>query len=816
MNRNIAIWTALLWLSGCGGGGSGSGDTTPPDTPVVSSVTVTCTPAKLQTSGTSQCTANLRGTGAFDSSVRWSVEGGGEIDPGGSFVAPARAATITITATSVSHANAFGSVTVTVWRPRSLVDLPDDDPGHQVHILYVVPSDGEDRELDTNGSIELSVEAWNEWFASQTGGRRLRLDRVDGALDVTFVRLGRTNAEINAHAPYVLDHLETELVLKGFNVPDKIYHVYYDGGDERTGTCGDAFRPPTSPGTFSAIYLNAVPTGGAPCNTYYFAPSGDAPGHLEFTSLHEIVHVLGFVPDCARNSTAAGHASDSNTDLMYAGSAAWTPSVVDFNGDDYFDADLANCLDLADSAFLDPLPAAEILPPGWPYDTLEIDSCDREVLSRSTSPDTTTPRNIQFLNGTGAPINVYWLDYSGTRQFYGTVQPHGYRRQLTYETHPWVLTNETNRCLGIYRVGNTFGRAIVRAPSGDPVGGTKLPSVGDLDGDGIPNVSDPDDDNDGVPDTDDPCPMDSTGMCGITSTVASLELSGATPLTFIGETIDLSATANMRDGSSQAIEGSFVHWVSSDTAVATVIDGTVTAVGPGNAMIVASYQGAKTSADAPVYVSLHQTGTVRVLYAVPLDREFRTEYRNAIRHAVVDLQSWYRQQLGGLTFSLYDATPEQCQLRESSEYYRRDTWGKLVEGLQHCAPVRRGTSEFTWIVYADMNTDCDAEGSLGRGGLGITMLPDEDLEGLIGNRLIYYGVCGGGPWPGPVTRWIGGLGHELGHALGLPHPPGCDEDLADVCDRNALMAGGYGDYPNTYLRPDDKERLSRSPFIGRN
>ena len=38
---------------------------------------------------------------------------------------------------------------------------------------------------------------------------------------------------------------------------------------------------------------------------------------------------------------------------------------------------------------------------------------------------------------------------------------------------------------------------------------------------------------------------------------------------------------------------------------------------------------------------------VRVLYAVPSDREFRADGREGIAHTVVDVQSWYRQKLGG-------------------------------------------------------------------------------------------------------------------------------------------------------------------------
>ena len=337
----------------------------------------------------------------------------------------------------------------------------------------------------------------------------------------------------------------------------------------------------------------------------------------------------------------------------------------------------------------------------------------------------------------------------------------------------------------------------------------------DSDGDGIPDVSDPDDDNDGVPDTDDPCPLDGRDTCDDTTSVVSLEISGTMPLTSIGQTIQLAATTHMLDGSSQAIASAFVHWVSSDPAVATVIDGTVTAVGPGNASTVATYQGQKAVAEISVHISLRETGTVRVIYAAPSDREFRSDYRDAIQHAIVDLQSWYRRELGGLTFSLYDATPEQCELSETSDYYDQDPWQKVLEGVQHCAPVEDNTSTFTWVIYADLAGVCDARGSLGRGGPGLTMVAQDDLEGLIGNRLVYYGECGNGPYAGPVTRWIGGLGHELGHALGLLHPPGCDEGLP-TCDRDALMHLGFETYPNTYLRPDDKQVLWRSPFIEKN
>ena len=241
----------------------------------------------------------------------------------------------------------------------------------------------------------------------------------------------------------------------------------------------------------------------------------------------------------------------------------------------------------------------------------------------------------------------------------------------------------------------------------------------DTDGDGIGDNSDADDDNDGVADTDDPCPLDGADTCDDTTSVASLEVSGMMPLTSIGETIQLNSTANMLDGSSQPIASAFVHWVSADPAVATVIDGTLTAVGPGNARIVATYQGQKAVAVVSVHISVRETGTVRVIYAAPSDREFRSDYRDAIQHAIVDLQSWYRRQLGGLTFSLYDATPEQCQLSGNhDDYDSGDVWAKILEGVQHCAAVGHGSAEFVWVLYVAVKEECGEEHELGRGGSG--------------------------------------------------------------------------------------------------
>ena len=103
------------------------------------------------------------------------------------------------------------------------------------------------------------------------------------------------------------------------------------------------------------------------------------------------------------------------------------------------------------------------------------------------------------------------------------------------------------------------------------------------------------------------------GAATPTPTVVSLEVAGMTPLTSIGETVRLSATANMSDGSRRDVEGALVQWLSSDSWVASVSNGIVTSVGAGNAMITAAYEGRNAEALVSVRISTRSTDTVRVL-----------------------------------------------------------------------------------------------------------------------------------------------------------------------------------------------------------
>ena len=305
----------------------------------------------------------------------------------------------------------------------------------------------------------------------------------------------------------------------------------------------------------------------------------------------------------------------------------------------------------------------------------------------------------------------------------------------------------------------------------------------------------------------------------VENAVISLEVVGVETLNAVGETAELRVTAGFADGAHEVVDGSLVAWRSSDFRVVTVAAGTVTAVAGGIATLTATYEDQSAQLPVSVAIAVQEPKTVRVVYAVPSDREFRSDYSEAIERAILGVQSWYRRQLNGLTFSLYDTVPQECQMGQPSEFYHRYSWERVVDGVQHCAPVKGGLdNDFTWVVYADVMPGCGpwehGFERLGRGAIGLTILGRRDLFGLVDEDADYQ-RCGEGyaHRPGlPYGRWEGGLAHELGHTLHLVHPPGCDEGRPG-CDHRALIAGGWFDYPDTYLRFDDKEALLRSRFI---
>lgn len=197
-----------------------------------------------------------------------------------------------------------------------------------------------------------------------------------------------------------------------------------------------------------------------------------------------------------------------------------------------------------------------------------------------------------------------------------------------------------------------------------------------------------------------------------------------------------------------------------------------------------------------------QSKTVRVVYLVSKDRSERADFRIAVERAIQEVQQWYGRQLQGATFKLHSPVVEVVRSAQTAAWFTThtngrnpDDWGhnNALAETQRLLGARLEDPDHVWVVYSD------GPGDKGRGGSGFAYLPEDDLLGLIGKH----------PTQKDPPRWVGGLGHELGHAFGLPHP-------ADtVRDADALMwAGFYGKYPDhAYLTEQDKKILSRSPFF---
>ena len=192
--------------------------------------------------------------------------------------------------------------------------------------------------------------------------------------------------------------------------------------------------------------------------------------------------------------------------------------------------------------------------------------------------------------------------------------------------------------------------------------------------------------------------------------------------------------------------------------------------------------------------------TVRVIYLVPSDREFSREYYNAVKKAALTLQDWYADNLDGYTFRLNKPIIEVLESDKPAEWFNSYS-GTFSGSDPRFYFFYNAYHEIRELLGAEVDGPyvftiyVDAPGETGAAWPGEAIMPENDLKGLSGNM------------EEGVDRWIGGWGHELGHAFGLPHPDG------DPRYSEALMGTGYTIFPGSVLLPSDKATLLSSGFF---
>lgn len=86
--------------------------------------------------------------------------------------------------------------------------------------------------------------------------------------------------------------------------------------------------------------------------------------------------------------------------------------------------------------------------------------CSQEPSLRSL--EAITLSSIEFVNNRSESVRIHWLDYQGRRQLWLTLNAGQSLVQGAYVTHPWVVANTTDRCLGIYLPAQQGARAIIQ------------------------------------------------------------------------------------------------------------------------------------------------------------------------------------------------------------------------------------------------------------------------------------------------------------------------------------------------------------------
>jgi hypothetical protein len=202
---------------------------------------------------------------------------------------------------------------------------------------------------------------------------------------------------------------------------------------------------------------------------------------------------------------------------------------------------------------------------------------------------------------------------------------------------------------------------------------------------------------------------------------------------------------------------------------------------------------------------------VRVVYLIPTDKTLQTAYVANLATAARHLQGFFSSKLANETYSLTNPIVTVLNSTHNSAFFNDGSFhGNVINDVQSLTGVDvLNDPDNRWLLYIDAQNACGN----GTGASGsLATFPANDLRGLAQQPVI--DPCSGGQDFSGRCRWVGGMGHELGHTLGLPHPPQCeDADPNTICPDFALMWIGYTTYPDAFFTAPDLTTLNASPFL---
>ena len=149
---------------------------------------------------------------------------------------------------------------------------------------------------------------------------------------------------------------------------------------------------------------------------------------------------------------------------------------------------------------------------------------------------------------------------------------------------------------------------------------------------------------------------------------------------------------------------------------------------------------------------------IHFVYMSPSDVPYSAELEAGVENAASTLQAWFPGELGGKTFALNDDVVEWYQTPHSTSWYQtnpdNDAFyaGRFWETATADAFALTGGHFYDpddiWVLYLDA---MPLEGQYIGGTSSVALMAAHDLAGLNGQSTE------------PVSRWIGGTGHEMGN-----------------------------------------------------